>query len=114
MIAANNQISAVMPHEERIAVMLANGFVRKSYPSQEGEFIAKTVAVERLPYAEKMIDGDYIAEGMKSTTELCPDGKVQLSIDDADYVEAYQFDSDEGLALVNDALLAIGDTAGQA
>lgn len=85
-----------------------SGFTPVTYKGQKGTFLAKTVKVESMPYArEHLIDHDYITEGMPATTEVLPDGRVQLCIGHADYVEGpHPIDSDEGQALLKDAIAA--------
>lgn len=88
--------------------LMEAGFFPVKYEGQAGEFLAKTVKVERLPYSnEHLVDGDYIFGDMLATTEVIPDGRVQLCISDADYVEGpHAFDSEEGQALLKDAIAA--------
>ena len=92
------------------AKLIAGGFVRTTYPRQEGEFLTKKVLVSQMPYAnEHLVDGDFIHADMEAVTELVPDGTVQLSIAGADYVEGpHPVGSEEGIALLNDALAAPG------
>lgn len=84
------------------------GFIPVRYAGQTGEFLAKTVKVERLPYANaNLVDNYYILGEMLATTEVIPDGRVQFCIGDADYVEGpHSFDSDEAQALLKDAVAA--------
>jgi len=84
------------------------GFDPVKYDGQVGEFLCKTVKVERLPYANShLVDNDYIFGDMLATTEVIPDGRVQLCIGDADYAEGpHDFNSEEGQALLKDAVAA--------
>lgn len=77
--------------------LVAAGFSPKKYVGQPGDFLSKTVKVERMPYANAhMVDDDLIFGDMLATTEVRPDGRVQLCVGDADYVEGpYEFDSEE-------------------
>ncbi len=86
--------------------LLAGGFVPTTHPGQTGEFLTKRTLVEDLPYArEHMVDGSYIRASFEAITEVTPQGDVNFYIPDSEYVEGpYALASDEGLALVNDAL----------
>lgn len=88
--------------------LLESGFFPKKYEGQSGEFLTKTVMVELMPYASKhVVDNDYITGNMMATTEVIPNGNVQLYIGDADYLEGpYAFNSDEGQGLLKDAMAA--------
>ena len=59
-----------------------------------------------LPYAnEHIVDGEYVSEDMIAVTEVLPDGSVQMSIADADYVEGpHPAGTDEANALLKDAI----------
>lgn len=85
------------------------GFKSTTYPGQDGEFLTFTTKVEDMPYAkEHMVDGEYIFGDSRATVELTPLDAVQFCILDADYSESYALESDEGQALLLDA---IGKTA---
>lgn len=87
--------------------LIEGGFAATRYEGQEGEFLSKRQPVETLAYmADHAIDGDYIVEGMMATTEVLPDGRIQLSVDNGDgYLEGpHPADSEEGIALLKDAL----------
>lgn len=92
--------------------LLSAGFVETTYTAQEGVFLAKRTKVADLPYSgEHLVDNNYIFGDMLAVTELTPSGLAQLSIGDADYAEVYPSDSEEGKALLKDAVNA---TAAQA
>lgn len=88
--------------------LIAAGFVPTVYPGQAGEFLAKRVLVKQMPYAcEHLVDNDQIFGDMFAVTELTPDGQVQMLIEDADYIEGpIAADSEEGVALLKDAMAA--------
>ena len=90
------------------AEFVAAGFVPTTYEGQEGEFLTKKVRVEQMPYAAKhLIDDDSIFGTFEAITEVIPGGRVQLYIPDADYAEGpVPIGSEEGQALINDALAA--------
>jgi hypothetical protein len=101
------EITLGMSYEERTAILLANGFDRTTYSDKEGDLIVKHVIIDNMPYAkEHMIDNEYICSGMTAILEICPDGQVQLHIPDAEYLENYPVDTEEGVALINDVLPA--------
>lgn len=84
------------------------GFKPTRYEGQEGEFLAKVVKVERMPYAgEHLVDNDFIYGDMDAVTEVTPDSRVQLFVADVDYVEGpWPLDSEEAQALLRDAVAA--------
>lgn len=84
------------------------GFSPMTYEGQPGEFLSKTVPVDHLPYSSRnLIDNDWIFGDMLATTEVTLDGRVQLCVGDADYFEGpFPFDSEEGQALLKDAIAA--------
>lgn len=88
--------------------LIAAGFQPTMYEGQEGEFLVKSVKVEAMPYArEHLIDNEMIFGDMQASTEVTPDGRVQLVIADADYVEGpIALETEEGRALLGDALEA--------
>lgn len=79
-----------------------------THEGQEGEFLTKKARVEQMPYASKhLVDDDFIFGTSEAITEVIPGGLVQLHIPDADYVEGpLPVESDEGQALIKDALAA--------
>lgn len=83
--------------------LIAAGFQAENGP--DGERLFKCQPVVDMPYVnENIVDGDYVAEGMVGVTEVLPDGRVQMSIDDADYREGpHAAGSPEALALLKDA-----------
>ena len=103
----SEEIKIEMDLEQKVALLLRSGFKNTTYREQAGVFVTKAANIDDMKYAgDKMIDGDLIQQGMTAITELCPDGMVQLHIPDADYVENYHVNSDEGIALLNDAIPA--------
>lgn len=88
--------------------LIAAGFTPKHYEGQAGEFLTKCVKVEKMPYAgEHLVDHDLIHDGMVAVTEVAPDGRVQLYIAEADYLEGpFQIDTEEAQALLRDAVAA--------
>lgn len=88
--------------------LIAAGFKPTTYEGQAGEFLTKRCRVEDMPYAHEHVeDGDMVLGTMEAITEVTPDGRVQLLISDADYVEGpIAVDSDEGQALIADAVAA--------
>lgn len=90
---------------ERQALIDA-GFQPTTYAGDEGEYLTKRQPVSTLPYAnERIVDGEYVSEDMTAVTEVLPDGSVQMSIADADYVEGpHPAGSEEAIALLKDAL----------
>lgn len=88
--------------------LIANGFKPTTYEGQVGEFLTKRCRVEDMPYSHAHVeDGDIILGAMEAITEVTPDGRVQMMIAAADYVEGpVPVDSDEGRALINDAVAA--------
>jgi hypothetical protein len=81
--------------------LIAGGFVPTNYEGQEGEFLSKRQPVETLAYM-----ADHAIEGMMATTEVLPDGRIQLSVDNGEgYLEGpHPAGSEEGIALLKDAL----------
>lgn len=99
-------------NEERL---ISGGFVRTTYEGQEGIFLTKRVSLERMPAAFLRIKGDEFIDGSsESVTEIIPPSRVSgpkpmvhLHVPDADYVEGpYLVESDDGKALIEDALAA--------
>ncbi len=89
-------------------ILLAGGFVLRTYPGQVGEFLTKRTKVRDLPRACKhLVDGDFIEDDFEVDTEVIPGNMVQLYIPDADYLEGpFPIGSEEGMALLQDALAA--------
>ena len=92
---------------ERQALIDA-GFKPTTYEGDAGEYLTKRQPVSTLPYAnEHIVDGEYVSEDMVAVTEVLPDGSVQMSIADADYVEGpHPAGSQEAEDLLKDALAA--------
>lgn len=88
--------------------LMKSGFSPVHYEGQCGEFLTKTVQVDRLAYSSEYLVGDSaIFSDTMATTEVIPDGRVQLCIGDADYVQGpHDFHSEEGQALIRDAMNA--------
>lgn len=88
--------------------LIAAGFKPATHEGQVGEFLAKRCRVEDMPYAHAHVeDGDMVLGTMQAITEITPEGHVQMLIADADYVEGpIPVDSDEGRALIADAMAA--------
>ena len=89
--------------------LLAAGFKPVTYEGLSGECFTKRQRVDTLPYAsESLVDGEYVTEGMMAVTEVLPDGRVQLLISDADYVEG-PVSGEEAIALLKDAGVVFAD-----
>lgn len=88
--------------------LVSGGFVPTTYDGQDGEFLTKRVCVGNMPHAaEHLIDGDLIFGSSEAVTEIIPGDLVQFHIPDADYLDGpVPVDSDEGQALIRDALAA--------
>ena len=91
--------------------LIAAGFTPTTYNGQDGEYLVKTVPIERLPAAgARLVDEDFNLSGMDADTEVVPDGTVQLYIPDADHLDDRQpVDSEAGRAMLADAMAARGE-----
>lgn len=85
--------------------LLGLGFKNVTYKDQTGQFLTLTTKVDDMPYAkEHLVDNVYIFGDSTAVIELTPANDIQICILDADYSEVYSLESDEGQALVRDAL----------
>ena len=85
--------------------LLALGFTPHRYPQRDGEFFHIRAPIEHFPYArEHLIDSSLIWEGMAAVLEVLPDGQIQFSVPDADYIEGpHPLNSESGEGLLNEA-----------
>jgi len=81
--------------------LLAAGFKRKTYDGQDGEFIARTFRLGELPLFEDLVKEHEMNPDAHAVIELCPDGLLQVCVDDLDAPwTALWIDSVKGAALL--------------
>lgn len=75
------------------------------YEGQAGVFLRRDTKVASMPYLGKQEDGEYIFGSCVACTEVTPDGKVYVMIEETDYrEEPVEVDSEEGQGLLKDAI----------
>ena len=88
--------------------LIANGFVAMTYPGQDGVYYRRDTTVRSMPYLGRVIDREYIFEDSVVRTEVHPDGRVQVSIAETDYVEELvPASSEDGQGCLRDAIAGI-------
>ncbi|CAB3754193.1 hypothetical protein [Paraburkholderia humisilvae] len=88
-----------------IHVLTASGFAPVEYHGQQGTFYTKKLCVAAMPYMRThAIDQDTIFETTEMVVEVTPDGRVQMTAIDTDYVEEpVGIDTEDGAGLLRDA-----------
>lgn len=86
--------------------LIDRGFTPRTYEGQEGEFLVMVAKLEDMPYASAhLVDGDLFFGDLEAITEVMPNGLIQFTVSDADYVEGpVELSSEEGQALLQDAI----------
>lgn len=106
MTTSNATPSETTLTQAQQADLLSKGFVRVAYEDQEGAFFRRDTIVGTMPYAgEHLIDTEVVNDTDIATTEVTPAGYIQMLVNGTDLPhEEYLFDSDEGRALLQDAV----------